>query len=104
MEILDKDSKNVFRSFFQYPARVLSFCFHALFLETCKSYGFCSTGFNIRKKTFTDFEGNKVRVFEKETITNLTIDLLPVLCVEICQRMFNIDKKGFGCTISICKR
>ena len=45
MEILDKDFKNGFVCGFQYAVKVVSYCLHVSFLETCKSYGLCPTGF-----------------------------------------------------------
>ena len=93
MEILDKDFKNGFVSAFQYAVKVVSYYLHVSFLETCKSYGLCPTGLSIRKKPFIEFESDELKVFWKETIINTEKDLLEGLCVGICERMFNIEKK-----------
>ena len=50
---------------------------------------------NVRKKAFTDFEDDEIRVFWKETVPNSEEDLLQVLCVGVCERMFNIEKRLF---------
>ena len=63
MEILDKDFKNGFVSAFHYAVKVVSYCFHVSFIETCKSYGLCPTGLSIRKKPFIEFESYKLIVF-----------------------------------------
>ena len=93
MEILDKDFKNGFGSAFQYAVKVVSYYLHVSFLETCKCYGLCPTGLSIRKKPFIEFESDELKVFWKETIINTEKDLLEALCVGICERMFNIEKK-----------
>ena len=72
---------------------MVSYYFHLSFLETCKSYGLCPTGLNIRKKPFIEFESDELKVFWKETIENTEKDLLETLCVGICESMFSIEKK-----------
>ena len=93
MEILDKDFKNGFVSAFQDGVKVVSYYLHVSFLETCKSYGLCPTGLSIRKKLFIEFENDELKVFWKEAILNTEKYLLDALCVGICERMFNIEKK-----------
>ena len=93
MEILDNDFKNGFVSVFQYAVKGVSYYLHVSFLETCKSYGLCPKGLSIRKKPFIEFESDELNVFWKETIINTEKDLLEALCVGICERMFNIEKK-----------
>ena len=90
---MDKDFKNGFVSAFQYAVKVVSYYLHVSFLETCKSYGLCPTGLSIRKKPYIEFESDELKVFWKETIINTEKDLLEALCVGICERMFNIEKK-----------
>ena len=63
------------------------------FLETCKSYGLCPTGLNIRKKPFIQFENDDLVIFLKGTLLGAAKDLLEVLCVGICERMFTLEKK-----------
>ena len=93
MKILDKDFKNDFVSAFQYTVKVVSYYLHISFLETCKSYGLCPTGLSIRKKPFIEFESDELKVFWKETIVNTENDLLEVLCVGICEGIFNVEKR-----------
>ena len=95
MCVLDKDGfdKNGFVSAFYYAVKVVSYYFHVSFLETCKTYGLCPTGLSIRKKPFIEFESDELKVFSKDTIENTENNLLEALCVSLCERMFNIEKK-----------
>ena len=93
MKILHKDLKNSFASAFQYTVKVVSYYLNISFLETCKSYGLCPTGLSIRKKPFMEFESDELKVFWKETIVNTENDLLEVLCVGICEGIFNVEKR-----------
>ena len=63
------------------------------FLETCKSYGLCPAGLNIRKKPFIEFESDDLIIFWTETLLSAGNDLLEALCVGICERMFTLEKK-----------
>ena len=71
MEIVDEDFKNGFVATFQYAVKVMPYYLHAIylftyylsFLETCKSYGLCPAGLNIRKKPFIEFETDDLIVF-----------------------------------------
>ena len=61
------------------------------FLETCKSYGLCQAGLNIRKKPFIEFESSDLKVFWNETTRKTEENLLEVLCIEICERLVTIE-------------
>ena len=63
------------------------------FLETCKSYGLCLTGLNIRKKLFIEFEASDLKVFWNETIRKAEDNLLEALCIVIWERLFTIKEK-----------
>ena len=63
------------------------------FLETCKSYGLCLAGLNIRKKPFIEFETNDLNVFWNETIKKTEENFLEALCIGICERLFTIEEK-----------
>ena len=63
------------------------------FLETCKSYGLCPAGLNIRKKPFIEFECDDLIIFWKETLLSAENDLLEALCMGICEQMFTLEKK-----------
>ena len=78
MEIVDKDFKNGFVAAFQYAVKLMSYYLHVSFLETCKSYGLCPAGLNIRKKPF---ESDDLIIFWKETFLSAENDLLEALCV-----------------------
>ena len=93
MEIVDKDLKVGFVSGFQYPVKSVSYFFHVSFLETCKSYGLCPTGLNIRKKLFIEFETSDLKIFWNETIRKTEENLLEALCIGICERLFTIEEK-----------
>ena len=64
MEIVDEDFKNGFVATFKYAVKVMPYYLHVIylftyylsFLETCKSYGLCLAGLNIRKNPFIEFE------------------------------------------------
>ena len=45
MEIVNKDFKD------GYAVKFVSYYLHVSFLETCKSYGWCPAGLNIRQKS-----------------------------------------------------
>ena len=92
MEIVDKDFKVGFVSGFQYAVKSVSYFFHVSFLETCKSYGLCPAGLNIRKKPFIEFETSDLKVFWKETIKKTEENLLEALCIGICKRLFTIEE------------
>ena len=93
---LRKHFKNGFMSAFQYSVKLVSYYLQVSFLEICKSYRLCPTGLSIKNKPFLEFESDDLRVFWKETIVNTEKDLLEALCVGICERMFNIEKKVLG--------
>ena len=93
MEIVDRDFKNGFVAAFQYAIKVMSYYLHVSFLVTCKSYGFCSSGLNIRKKPSIEFESDDLIIFWKETFLSGENDLLQALCMGICERMFTLEKK-----------
>ena len=93
MGIVDKDFKNGFVAAFQYAVKVVSYYLHESFLETCKSYGLCPTGLNIRKKPFIEFESDDLIISWKETFLSAENDLLGALCVGICERIFTLEKK-----------
>ena len=93
MEIVDKDFKVGFVSGFQYAVKSVSYFFHVSFLETCKSYGLCPTGLNIRKKPFIEFETSDLKIFWNETIRKTEENLLEALCIGICERLFTIEEK-----------
>ena len=98
MEIVDKNFKNGFVSAFQYAVKVMSCNLYVPFLETCKSYGFCPAGLNLKKKLFIEFESDDLIIFWKQTLLSVENDLLEALCVGICERMFFFFfwKKRFG--------
>ena len=100
MEIVDKDFRNGFICAFQYAVKAVSYFLHISFLETCKSYNLCPSGLNIRKKPFIEFESVDLKVFWQETLAKTERDLLEVLCVGICERMF----QSFGMSYEIWKR
>ena len=93
MEIVDKDFKVGFVSGFQYAVKSVSYFSHVSFLETCKSYGLCPTGLNIRKKPFIEFETSDLKIFWNETIRKTEENLLEALCIGICERLFTIEEK-----------
>ena len=93
MEIVDKDFRNGFICAFQYAVKAVSYFLHVSFLETCKSYDLCPSGLNIRKKPFTEFESDDLKVFWQETLAKTERDLLEALCVGICERMFTLESK-----------
>ena len=62
------------------------------FLETCKSYGFCSAGLHIRKKPFIEFETSDLKVFWNKTIKKTEENLLEPLCIGIYERLFTIEE------------
>ena len=93
MKIVDKDFKVGFVSGFQYTVKSVSYFFHVSFLETCKSYRLCPTGLNIQKKPFIEFETSDLKVFWNETIKKTGENLLEVLCIGICERLFTIEEK-----------
>ena len=93
MEIVDKDFKVGFVSGFQYAVKSVSYFFHLSFLETCKSYGLCPAGLNIRKKPFIEFETSDLKIFWNETIRKTEGNLLEALCIGICERLFTIEEK-----------
>ena len=59
-------------------------------METYKSYGVCTTGLNIRKKLFIEFESDNSIIFWQETLLNVE-----ALCVGIQEQML-IFWKCFG--------
>ena len=85
MEIVDKDFKVGYISELQYAV-----FFHVSFLETCKSYGLCPAGLNIRKKPFIEFETSDLKVFWNKTIKKTEDNLLETLCIGIFERLFTI--------------
>ena len=87
MEIVDKDFKVGYISELQYAV-----FFHVSFLETCKSYGLCPAGLNIRKKPFIEFETSDLKVFWNKTIKKTEENLLEALCIGICERLFTIKE------------
>ena len=93
MEIVDKDFKVGFVSGFQYAVKSVSYFFHVSFLETCKSYGLCPVGLNLRKKLFIEFETIDLKVFWNEAIKKTEENLLEGLCIGICERLFTIEEK-----------
>ena len=92
MEIVDKDFKNGLVTTFQYVVKIMSYYLHVSFLETCKNYGLCPAGMNIRKMPFIEFESDDLIVFWKETLLSAENDLLEALCVGICERIFTLEK------------
>ena len=92
MEIVDKDFKVGFVSGFQYAVKNASYFLHVSFLETCKSYGLCPTGLNIRKKPFIEFETSDLKVFWNETIKKTEENLLEALCIGICEIVYHRRK------------
>ena len=78
---------------FNFAVKVMSYYLHVSFWETYKSYGFCPTCLNIRKKPFIEFESDDLTIFWKVTLLSAENDLLEVLCVGICERMFTLEKK-----------
>ena len=92
MEIVDKDFKVGFVSGFQYAVKSVSYFFHVSFLETCKSYGLCPAGLNIRKKPFIEFETSDLKVFWNETIKKTEENLLEALCIGICEIVYHRRK------------
>ena len=91
MEIVDKDFKVGYVSGFQYAVKSVSHFFMS-FLETCKSYGLCPSGLNIRKKPFIEFETSDLKVFWNETIKKTEENLLEALCIGICERLLTIEE------------
>ena len=94
MEIADKNFKNEFVAPFKYAVKG-----HVI-LFTCIIFGdlqeLCPTGLNITKKPFIEFESEVLIIFWKETLLSAENDLLEALCVEICERMFTLEKKVLG--------
>ena len=84
MEIVNKDLRNGFVAAFLYVIKVMWHCFYVSFLETCKSYGLCPTGLNIRKTSFIEFKSDYLIIFWKETLLSAENNLLEGLCVGIC--------------------
>ena len=84
---------------FQYAVKAVSYFLHVSFLETCKSYDLCPSGLNIRKKPFTEFESDDLKVFWQETLAKTERDLLEALCVEI-----KVLSQSFGMSYEIWKR
>ena len=72
---------------------IYTYIYHVSFLETCKSYGLCPTGLNIRKKPFIEFERSDLKVFWNKTIKNTEENLLESLCIGICERLFTVKEK-----------
>ena len=70
----------------------MSYYLHVSFSGTCKSYGLCPTGLNIRKKPFIEFESDDLIIFWKETLLSAENNLLEALCVGICERMITLEK------------
>ena len=93
MEIVDKDFKVGFISGFQYAVKRVLYFFHASFLETCKSYGFCPAGLNLRKKPFIEFQTTNLKICWNETIKKTEENLLEALCIGICERLFTIEER-----------
>ena len=92
METVDKDFKKEFVAAFQYAVKVMPYYLHVSFLETCRSCTLYPTGLNIRKKPFIEFESEDLIIFWKETLLSTENDLLDALFVEICERMFTLEK------------
>ena len=63
MEIIYKNFKNGFVAAFQYAVQVMSYYLHVSFLETCKSFGLCPVGLNIRKKPFIESKNDDLIIF-----------------------------------------
>ena len=72
--------------------KCVSYFFHVFFLETCKSYGLCPAGLNIRKKPFLEFEASDLKVFWNETIKKTEENLLEALYIGICEGLFTIEE------------
>ena len=75
---------------------MLTYFFHASFLETCKSYGLCPAGLGIRKKPFLEFETSDLKVFWNEAIKKTEENLLEALCFGIYERLFTIEENFWG--------
>ena len=93
METVDKNFKNGFVGVFQYAVTVMSYYLHVSFSETCKSYGLCPIGLDIRKKRFIEFESGDLIILWKETLLSAENDLLRARCVGICEWTFTLEKK-----------
>ena len=48
-----------------YAVKAMSCNLYVPFLETCKSYGFCPAGLNLKKKLFIEFESDDLIIFWK---------------------------------------
>ena len=62
-------------------------------METCKSYELCPAGLSIPKKPFVEFETEYLRVLWNETVIRSEKDLLEILCIGICERLNNIERR-----------
>ena len=71
----------------------MSYYLHVSFLETCKSYELCPAGLSIPKKPFIELETEYLRVLWKETVIRSEKDLLEILCIGICERLNNIERR-----------
>ena len=94
MEIADKNFKNEFVAPFKYVVKGHVILFTCVIFVDLQEL--CPTGLNIRKKPFIEFESEVLIIFWKETLLSAENDLLEALCVEICERMFTLEKKVLG--------
>ena len=84
MEIADKDFKNGFICAPQFAFKTVSYYLHVSFLESELS---------ISKKPFTEFETEDLKVFCKQILIQSEKDLLETLCLGICERLNNIERR-----------